>query len=272
MQWLLAAFLFVAAPLLAQDAAVSIKLDLVAWGDEIGGLSLKSGESGKLLTARSFCYSEPVAYKGPALMEIYQHGGGTSRPAAEPTEDDKAHQISPLEGTPARQGEAAAQPARTGLALELEKRRKDKPDLVALAALPAGGCRRATVLLAPADDGTFSAHVIDDDPSKLPPGQMRIHNLSPYPVMIRCNGNDSKELKNRETHLVRARDEQVVYELAYKAKDEWKMQENNIIPLPGNEQVQMMILKSDNSFFLSSDGASGGFLQIVFLRRTPTAE
>jgi hypothetical protein len=31
----------------------------------------------------------------------------------------------------------------------------------------------------------------------------------------------------------------------------------------------MIILKSSNSYFMSSDGASGGFLQIVTLRRSP---
>jgi hypothetical protein len=59
----------------------------------------------------------------------------------------------------------------------------------------------------------------------------------------------------------------LIYELAYKAGEEWKMQENNIIPVRATEQAQMMILKSGNQFFLSTDGSSGGFLQIVTLRR-----
>ena len=124
--------------------------------------------------------------------------------------------------------------------------------------------------MAPADAGTFTAYVIDDDPSKLPLGQLRIHNLSPLPVAMRCNGKPDKELKTRETFIVPAKTEQLIYELAYKLGDEWKMQENNVIPVRATEQAQMIILKSDNSFFLSTDGSSGGFLQIVTLRRGPS--
>ncbi len=89
-----------------------------------------------------------------------------------------------------------------GLALELEKRREKEPTLVALAALPGGACRRATVLLGPADAGTYIAYVIDDDPGKLPVGQVRIHNLSPLTIAMRCNGKPAQELKTRETLLV----------------------------------------------------------------------
>lgn len=144
-----------------------------------------------------------------------------------------------------------------------DKDHENKP----LAALPATGCRRATVLLAPADGETFSTFVIDDDPSKLPMGQLRIHNLSPLPIALRCNGKQGKELKTSEAFVVPAQNGQLIYELAYKLGEEWKMLENNIIALPPTEQFQMMVLKSDNSFFLSTDGSSGGFLQVVTLRR-----
>ena len=58
-----------------------------------------------------------------------------------------------------------------------------------------------------------------------------------------------------------------IYQLAYKKDDGWKIQENNIIPVRANEQTQMIILRSRNQYFLSADGASGGFLQMVTLRR-----
>jgi hypothetical protein len=161
------------------------------------------------------------------------------------------------------------QTPKQGLALELAKRRQKEPTLVALAALPGGNCSRATVLLAPADEGTYTAYVIDDDPSKLPVGQVRIHNLCPFPIAMRCNGNKPQELKTREAMLVPARKEHLIYELAYKLGDVWKMQECNLIPVRPREQSQMIILKSDNSFFVSSDGSRSGFLQIVTLRRSP---
>ena len=248
-----------------------MKIDLVAWGDDIPGLSLKSTNAKDKVTALGFRYSDSLSYSGPAIMEIYQSGGGEVAAVPEPSEEDAAHQLMPLiEDVPESDPGASAKP-KSGLALELEKRREKSPGLVALAALPENGCRRATVLLGPAGSGTFTAYVIDDDPARLPPGQLRVHNLSPLPIALRCNGNQKKELKTRETFLVPARNGQVIYELAYKTGDRWKIQENNVIAVGAGDQTQLIILKSDNTFFRSSDGSTGGFLQVVALRRGPEA-
>lgn len=249
-----------------------MKIDVVAWGDEISGLSFKSADKQSTITAHSFRYSAPVAYSGPLLMEIYRNDGGKSDIKQEPlSDDDKGHQIIPLTEADAETGPDDKTKAKQGLALELENRRKKNPSLVALASLPGSSCPRATVLLAPADGGTFTAYVIDDDPSKLPLGQLRVHNLSPYEILVRCNGTQSKELKTRESFIASSNRQQVVYELAYKLEEKWKMQENNIIPIGPNEQAQMIVLKSKNRYFLSTDGAGTGFLQIVTLLRGPTA-
>lgn len=249
-----------------------MQIDLVAWGDTVSGLSLKAGQTNATITAQGFTYSlKPESYSGPALMEIYKFGDGQAKPLVEPSAEDKAHEGKPLTEADVPRDSGSKVPAKQGLALELEKRRKEKPNLVALAPLPSAGCRRATVLLAPADGGTFTCYVIDDDPTKLPLGQLRIHNLSPYQIQLRCNGVQAKELKPQATFLASGKNEQLIYELAYKEGDEWKMQENNIIPLRNTEQTQMMILKSDNKFFLSNDGNAGGFLQIVTLRRRAAA-
>jgi hypothetical protein len=254
----------------AQEETVSMKIDLVAWGDSIGGLSLKSAEANGTLVAMAFQYSKPVNYSGPALLEIYKSGDGGLPPRPEPSEEDKLHESMPLrlEDVPVDPAKEAA--AKTPLALELENRRKEKPTLVALAQLPAN-CRRATVLLAPSAGGTFIAYVIDDDPTKLPIGQLRIHNLSPFPIAVRCNGDKAMEMKTRDTKLVAIKDQQCFYEIACKDTEEWRILENNIIPVRANEQTQMIILKSKNQYFLSNDGSSGGFLQTVILRRNPNA-
>lgn len=251
-----------------EEANVSMKIDLVAWGDAIGGLSIKEPQANGTLVAMAFQYSTPVNYSGPALMEIYKSGNGGLPPRPEPTEEDKLHESKPLriEDNPAAQEAVAKSP----IALELEKRRKEKPTLVALAQLPAN-CRRATVLLAPGAGGTFIAYVIDDDPTKLPIGQLRIHNLSPFPIAVRCNGDNAKEMKTRDTKLVPITDQQCIYEIACKDTEEWRILENNIIRVGANEQTQMIILKSKNQYFLSNDGSSGGFLQTVILRRFPQA-
>lgn len=251
----------------AQEPAVSLKVDLVAWGNEIKGLSFRPGDAKGGVTALSFRYSQPVPYSGPVLMEIYKSADDHPVQEAKMSEDDKAHQLMPLMPEDERPEAGAKVPVKKGLALELEKRRKKAPTLVALAALPAGGCNRATILLAPADEGTFTAYVIEDDPTKLPAGKLRIHNLSPFEIMVRCNGVEEKKLKTKESFIAPSQNQQLIYELAYKDGDDWKVQENNIIPVRSSEQAHMMILKSSNCFFLSTDGSAGGFLQIVTLRR-----
>ncbi len=242
-----------------------MRLDFVAWGDEIGGLSFKSGDKNGRIKALAFRYSDPVSYNGPAVMEIFKNGNGDAKNKAEPSEEDLKHQLMPLlpQDTPVDKNT----PVKQGIALELETRRKKAPDLVALAVLPSG-CTRATVLLAPASDGTFVAYVIDDDPSKLPVGQLRVQNLSPNTIALRCNGGGPKELKTRESFVVPVNNQQISYDLAYQVGTEWKFQEHNYLPIFAKDQTQMIILKSSNSFFLSSDGSSGGFLQVVMLRRS----
>lgn len=260
-----AALLFHTATLFAQDDSVSMKIDVVAWGDDIHGLSFKKGDSDGKISALAFRYSEPVAYTGPVLMEIHQTGSGASKPVVVVSEEDKQHELMPLVVEEEKPAEGAE--ARTPLALELEKRRKDSPTLVALARLPGASCRRATVLLAPAAGGTFIAYVIDDDPTKLPPGKLRVHNLSPHEIMVRCNGRESKEFKTRDAHVFNPVKNNIIYELAYKKGSEWVVEGNNILPVQPEDQVQMIILRSRNQYFLSADGSSGGFLQIVTLRR-----
>ncbi len=261
----LAALVCQASALFAQDSSVSMKIDVVAWGDDIHGLSFKKGDSDGKISALAFRYSEPVSYTGPVLMEIHQSGSGAAKPAEVVSEEDKQHELMPL--VVQEEKPAAGAEARTPLALELEKRRKDNPTLVALAQLPGASCRRATVLLAPAAGGTFIAYVIDDDPSKLPPGKLRVHNLSPYEIMVRCNGRENKEFKTRDAHVFNPVKNNIIYELAYKQQNEWVVQGNNILPVQPEDQVQMIILRSRNQYFLSADGSSGGFLQIVTLRR-----
>jgi len=224
------------------SAQVSLKADLVSWGEDIPGLTLKSAGKGEPVTALAFRYSKPVSYSGPEVMEIHQ---------------DPAAAAKATEGS---QNTAAIPP-------ELLERRKKEPTLVALAKLPAGS-RRVTVLIAPLSAGTYQTYVIDDDPAKLPMGQLRILNYSPVKIAMRCNGKAAKEMKTKETMVVPPqKDGQVIYELAYDNKGKWKMQENNLLAVHEKEQVQLIVLKSDAGFFTNSDGGRSGFLQKVILRR-----
>lgn len=233
------------------DAQVSMKVDLVAWGESIEGLTLKSAKGKDTITALAFTYSKPVSYSGPAVLEIFKGGGGNAVPAPEG------------EAAPA----AASPSAIKDIATELALRRKKEPTLVSLAILPPAS-KHVTVLLAPAAAGTYQAYVIDDDPSKLPYGRMRIHNLSPLPVAMRCNNKAASVLKTKASVVVSPENKEVIYELAYQKDGEWVNQENNIASVRENEQAQLIVLKSDADFFTSQDGSRAGYLQTVILRRS----
>jgi hypothetical protein len=244
-----AAFFWSLLPARAQsDAQVSMKIDLVAWGESISGLTLKSAKGRDPVTALAFRYSKPVSYSGPAVLEIYQGGAAGTAPAEE--------------GAPA----AAATGPIKDLAAALAERRKKEPNLVSLALLPPAS-KHVTVLLAPAAAGTFQAYVIDDDPSKLPYGRMRIHNLSPLQIAMRCNNRPANILKTKGSVVVAPNNNEVIYELAYQQEGAWVVQENNITTVKEGEQAQLVVLKSDNEFFTSDDGSRSGYLQTVVLRR-----
>jgi hypothetical protein len=254
-------FLF-AGILTAQDGErVSMKIDVVAWGDEIGGLSFKSGKKEGRITARAFTYSEPIDYSGPRLLSIHQAGDGkVEETPVTSTPEDKEHQSIPL---PIEEIEKVDNTPVPDL---LAKRREEDPTLVSLVPLPRN-CRRATVLLAPAAAGTYRGYVINDDPNTLPLGCLRAHNLSQFTIAMQFSGGQKKEMKPGESLVVRVPKGHTVYHLAYLDGEDWLVQGNNIVPVRADEQAQLIVLKSDNQHFLSSDGAAGGFLQLVTLRR-----
>lgn len=254
---LLALALLVPAPLVAQ---ISTKIDLVAWGEDIHGLTLGSPEKERCVTALGFRYSEPVSYSGPVTVKIFQNLAAVAEAdaamRAQVEEANKNQEGRPVKVVPLPQ--RAAPPA---------GKPGEAPPPVALAMIPAGS-RRVTILLAPAANGTFRTYVIDDDPTKLPFGRLRVHNLSPLVIALRCNGGQPAEIKPQQTLVVQPQaNRQVVYELAYQHEGRWKIQENNLVKIVSDEQAQMVILKSNDAFFTSSDGSTGGFLQSVVLRR-----
>lgn len=266
----IAAAFFLADSLRAQPGEnVSMMIDVVSWGDDIGGLSFKSGENkGGDITARAFRYTKPIRYTGPRVLEIHKSGDGGLEPPPPMSEEDKEHELIPL---PAVEIEKAGGAAALPVPERLAQLRKENPTLVSLVNLP-HRARHVTILLAPAAEGTFSGYVIEDDPAKLPLGKLRVHNLSPHTIAMQFGDGKQKEMAPRQTMLVNAPEGYAVYKLAYKEGEEWKVQENNIIPVPRDEQSQLIVLRSTNRFFLSADGTPGGFLQLVNLRRKPVVE
>ena len=146
--------------------------------------------------------------------------------------------------------------------------REKDPALAALVQLPAAA-RRVTILLAPGPNRSLLPHVLNDDPASHPAGQVRVHNLSPHPIKLRTASGKPIELAPGKSVLAPAPGETFAYELSYQeAEGVWKTQENNLFTVRQNEQVHMAILRSEASFFTSSNGSRGGFMQGVLLRRS----
>jgi hypothetical protein len=234
----------------AQDAApagtnVSLKIDFIAWGDDgIKDLRISTDGKNTPVSAAAFEYSKAVSYSGSNILQLSQGAVPQGTPATVAPPADGAAKLS-----------------------ELDKRRLKDPSIVALALLPSNS-KRVTILLVPADKGTYNTFVIDDDPLKLPLGTLRIHNLCPFPIAMRCNGKAPVELKLKQTTTATPVDKVVSYELGYKEAGNWVVQEKNIVRVDEKEQTQFIVLKSDASHFTSSDGSRGGFLQTVTLRRS----
>lgn len=240
---------------------VTMKIDLVAWGPDIAGLTLgAAGNKKEYVTALAFRYSKAVVYAGSNLLEIHQDQEVAAQvqaanvPISKNDRKSGSHQPSPSPPPPPPvMPPAKAKPG-------------DKSDVVAHAVLPLDS-KRVTILLAPGKNNTYITYVIDDDPSKLPFGRLRIHNMSPLVVALRCNGKKPIEINPKGVVTVPPEKNHVIYELAYKLGETWRMQENNLLTVQDNEQAQMIILKSEDSYFVSSDGSKGGFMQMVVLRR-----
>lgn len=243
MKYKLLAFLCCITNLFAQsEEQVSLKVDLVAWGNSISGLSLKTSSS-ETHTALAFSYSKSISYSGPTVMEIHK-------------------QDATVPEVPAGQKPPVIPPA-------LLERRKKSPTLVALAPIPAGASR-ITILLAPAAGGVFQAYVINCDAAKVPVGKLSVLNLSPYKIALTVAGDSQKRQLERNAALVaNPINQQVAYQLEYLDSDEWITQESNILPVSNEEQTLMIVLKSNSELFRNSFGGTRGFLQIVTLRRGP---
>lgn len=240
-----------------------MKIDFVAWGNTITGLSFKPDDKNSAITAEAFRYTIPISYKGEQLMEIHQTGDGRVL-EEEVSDEDRMHQSIPLAPTDAGNAVKATD---SPLAKKLKELKKDKPTLVALVSLPTAN--RCTVLLAPMGKGLYQSYVIEDDPSKLPLGQVRVLNLSPHRIQMGFNNTTSKELATSEAFVVPASKGGIIYEMAYLLEKKWVIQENNMLAVTPDEQVQLIVLKSNNQYFLSADGSRSGFLQIVRLKRKP---
>ena len=242
---------------------VVTRVDLVSMSETIPGLYLGKKKS-KSVRALAFRYEKTLRYKGGRLIEISQISSNT-QPEEDLTDEDKDHELKPL--TRKQLPKSKIKP-NDKFTKAIAKRRKKKPNLVALARVPAGA-RHITILLTPADNNTYVTTVINDDPTKLPYGKMRVHNFCKHPISLRFKNRKKPSIitPRKSIQISPAANKTCRYLLAYPKNKKWKIQESNIINIPPDEQVQMVILRSKSSFFVSGSGSRGGRLQVAVLRR-----
>lgn len=247
-----------------QPPEVSMRIDVVAWGNAIPGLSLgEPATSENQIQAHAFRYGQPVRYQGPQLLAIYQSVERSANPSTRAqSPEEESNLAKPLLPDDVNRQE----PTGHRIPDLLAQRRIEEPTLVALVNLPLDS-NRLTLLLVRGPAGTFRAYVIEDDPSKLPIGQLRVYNLSSHEIAMQFHDDETIQLASLESTLVQPLDKFITYRLAYLHEDSWRIQENNVLPIRADQQTQMIILKSDHPYFLSGDGGRSGFMQVVVLRR-----
>lgn len=244
---------------------ITTKVDLVSIGEDITGLTL--GKKKKAVSALAFRYGQTVLYKGQRIIEISQSNyGGSASPVEE---EDHPDALVPL---PPQKLPKTEIDQKDNIAKAIEKRREKNPNLVALAVVPSGS-RHVTILLTPAANNTYRTYVINDDPTKLPYGKMRVHNFCKHPISMKFNNRKAQVIPSlKGSQQSPNKHNTLSYLLGYPKNKAWKIQENNILRVTPDEQVQMIILRSRSTFFASSSGSRGGRLQVAVLRRNKTLQ
>lgn len=263
---------------LPEEKTVSMQIDFVAWGDDIKNLSCGKSHDRKQFDALAFRYSEPIDYRGPAVLELHRSASSGANDADEATREQALRDQQALQNPSAKQKPSPQSKSpqsaqhntivdkKSALHRELEKRRETEPTLLALIPLPPA-VRRVTILLTPLTAELYRGFVINDDPSKLPFGKIRIHNLSSNLIGIQQQGKKLIELPSGTFAMAEPIRGQFVYELSYREGKNRRIQENNLLRVPEREQCQMFIVESDHVFFQASDGTRNGKYQVVILRR-----
>lgn len=265
---------FTCAPVAAQNRddtpQVSMTIDFVAWGEDLHGLEVRSEKKTEPVSAKAFRFSEPYRYSGPQVLPL-AFGQISSEDLAQLDEFREMRRRRAREDgieEPAPASVKSGIPLMDGkIPNALAKARETNPELAALIALPSNS-RRVTILLSPGPQGSLLARVFDDDPARHPAGKVRVHNLSPHRIALRMAEGKPAELEPGQSAFSPAPGGTFVYELAYENEGQWTMQENNLFAVRENEQVHFIVLRSNASFFTSSDGSRAGFLQSAILRRS----
>ncbi len=264
----------IATNLLAQNTGdemkVNMQIDFVSWGEDISGLEIRDGEIVIPVKALAFRYSESLEYSGSQILALgFGHKDGTAK-KENMEAPDRWRGASKESETVVSEATSGSKKDHQVLSSEipshLAKARETDPSLAALIMLPTNS-RRVTILLAPGPDRTLVPHVLDDDPSRQPLGMVRVHNFSPHPISLNTSDGKSKGLDPGKNFISPAPGSTFAYELAYQINGVSKIQENNLVSVSSDELIHMVVLRNNSSFFSSSDGSRGGFMQVALLRR-----
>lgn len=211
---------------------VSIRFRAIGWAGDSTTLVFKQNGKWTRLKAPLFSYSEPYQYQGPSNLELF-----TAEPLPPP--------VITLDGT-------------GGFSVN----ENTKPDVIHVApdAVPAVSVsidpriRRATLLVGESG-GKHNILVIGDNEDDFPPGQVRLYNVTPYRMAIRCNKTTTITLNSNECHVAQAgSNEELTLEPAYEINGKWKKLVSKRIAARRGYQATHFFLQSGSNYFRAMDG------------------
>lgn len=217
----------------ASDAPqVSLKFRAIGWAGESTTLVFKQNGKWTRLKAPLFAYSEASQYQGPSNLDLY-----TAEPLPPP--------VITLDGTGG-----------------FSTNENTKNDVIHVApdAIPAvsvsidARIKRATLLVGESG-GKYNVSVVDDNQDDFPPGQVRLYNVTPYRMAIRCNKTTTIALNPNECRIVQAGvDEELTVEPAYEINGKWRKLVSKRIAARSGYQATHFFLQSGSNYFRSMDG------------------
>ncbi|MFA6285905.1 MAG: hypothetical protein WC661_00870 [Opitutaceae bacterium] len=141
-----------------------------------------------------------------------------------------------------------------------------KPPPVVASVLIPKDVTKVTLLTAPAGHGRYAMYVIPDDSTSLPPGHVRLHNLTPKRLMILCNGSQQIDLNSGASTLISGSGKAVVVQVATMENNRWVPLFNNVIQLSQQPQGSNIL------FIAGQEGAGIGMFVLPGWPKTPAPQ
>jgi len=139
-------------------------------------------------------------------------------------------------------------------------RRQETPDGMAYAvagewpSIP--GSQRTWVVLIEAGDGRIFGVVSSDDPERFKPGELRLINLTPHPIVLNVNG-DNFSVDGLAAENVKVRTDKkhrVGYQLAAQVPDQnWQLVKRSLVSIPPDYRGTLIATHSQGFGLIKED-------------------